>query len=918
MKGGPRKTGFEESHPEDRGTSRLSERGSPDPAGPGFDPGLVYRELDELRGLRARQEAELDSIRRMARELLEQVRRGEHLREHQDEVQARSLEQVEALRARLDGEFSQRIESLVSAFEESRRSHRQSSSTVASVVRRLEGRLQEINGSAPGGGAPEALGPDPRVDLLCQRLDEVSATLSDLVSLPSRLGAVEAGLGQAVAPQDLEARLEALESLPSRLGAVEAGLGQAVAPQDLEARLEALESLPSRLGAVEAGLGQAVAPQDLEARLEALESLPSRLGAVEAGLGQAVGPQDLLARLEALESLPARLEALEASRSQKSHGKSQVAPEVLARLEALEALSARSETPEAPIAADGVRSRLEALESLPDRLEALAAAQGEVPLGTELSARLQALEMMLARQQALESLPARMEALESTRGAVPAGTEISTRLQAVEAALANLEGLEPLTVRLQELEAAQGQVPAGTEIFSRLQNLEGLLPNLQTLDSVAARLEGLESGQGDVPLGTELSARLQALETLFARLQAVEALPARVHALESTQGEVAMGTELSARLQALETLFPRLQVLEALPARLQSLETQVSPEAIDRRLKRTVAALEERLNSTASGRLEQALAEAIQPLEERIESLPEEVQGMVDGLDFTGLTKPLIARLDALADELNKLRRKASDARLVARLDALEAQGTEGRLVRLEKDVRSYAERLDEELAAVFEQNRLRVAEMTDTFHERMATLEEAAERVRELEEATTRSRAETGHVLHAAFERMESLTGKLGRLEDKLSSAPSAPATEDLHELRGAVTHLENRMHFLEASPRHLVPAAPKSRQITYSDSFSAGEDPEEGLAPADIRGLSYGPSGQVLPIPGALGPSAANLEKMVQDVELRLAEQSLEALAESRLLREEYERIRTHLSDLSENLNQHFEAIWDRLERL
>ena len=34
--------------------------------------------------------------------------------------------------------------------------------------------------------------------------------------------------------------------------------------------------------------------------------------------------------------------------------------------------------------------------------------------------------------------------------------------------------------------------------------------------------------------------------------------------------------------------------------------------------------------------------------------------------------------------------------------------------------------------------------------------------------------------------------------------------------------------------------------------------------------------------------------------------------------MLREEYERIRTHLSDLSENLNQHFEAIWDRLEGL
>jgi hypothetical protein len=56
--------------------------------------------------------------------------------------------------------------------------------------------------------------------------------------------------------------------------------------------------------------------------------------------------------------------------------------------------------------------------------------------------------------------------------------------------------------------------------------------------------------------------------------------------------------------------------------------------------------------------------------------------------------------------------------------------------------------------------------------------------------------------------------------------------------------------------------------------------------------------------------------LEQKIQDVELRVVEQALEALTESRLLREEYERIAHHLSELSENLNQHFGAIWDRLE--
>jgi len=522
--------------------------------------------------------------------------------------------------------------------------------------------------------------------------------------------------------------------------------------------------------------------------------------------------------------------------------------------------------------------------------------------------------MMLARLQALEALPDRLGVLESALGSIPDGTELSARLKSVDAALAGLQPLLALPARLEMMESVLLEVPPGGEISERLQALEAVLPNLEKLTPMEVRLQAVESGQGEVPLGTELSARLQALETLFTRIQAVESLPDRVHALESSQGEVALGTELSARLQALETLFPRLQDLEALPARLQSLETQVAPEATDRRLKRTLASLEERLNKTVTERL----AGAVRPLEERLEAVPAEVQEMVEGLDLTDLLAPVVTRLEAVAEDVKNLRRKTTDARLVARLEALEAQGSQDRLARLEKELRSQAVRLDEELAAVFEQNRVRVGEMTGTFDERMATLEEAADRVRELEDATIRSRAETGQVLHAAFERMEALTGKLSRLEDQLSSAPAPAVPEDLHELRGAVTHLESRMHFLEASPRHLAPATPKSRQISYSDSFSAGEDPEEGLASADIQGLSYGPSGQVLSIPGAAEPAAAVLEKMVQEVELRLAEQSLEALAESRMLREEYERIRTHLSDLSENLNQHFEAIWDRLEGL
>jgi len=72
----------------------------------------------------------------------------------------------------------------------------------------------------------------------------------------------------------------------------------------------------------------------------------------------------------------------------------------------------------------------------------------------------------------------------------------------------------------------------------------------------------------------------------------------------------------------------------------------------------------------------------------------------------------------------------------------------------------------------------------------------------------------------------------------------------------------------------------------------------------------------GGLVPPPGVARQDLEALEQKIQDVELRVVEQALEALTESRLLREEYERIANHLSELSENLNQHFGAIWDRLE--
>ena len=580
----------------------------------------LSREVAAIQALRAEQEDRLEGMARLFRDLHEQVRRTEHLREIQAEVEARSLEQVEFLRSRMEGEFFQRVESLAAAFEESRRSHRQSSSTVASVMRRMEARLQDAVGQ-PRPAPPEGIEQESRAE--DSRLEPLSRRLDDLV-----------------------------------------------------VRLEALESHSGRPGG-----SSAVAD---------------------------------------LEGLPARLEALEARSSEG----------LLARLEALEARFAQL---------------------------------GEQQAGALTSADLE---------------------------------ELAQRVGVLEPALGRLERLE-------------------------------------------AHLESLP----------EISVRLDLLENLQERLE---------------QG--AVGTE-------------------------------------------------ERLAGALSVQVDQALLEALAPLNERIDRLPGEVQGLVEGLDFSGLTSPLIRRLDGLADEVQQARILAESSGLQERIQALEAQGLAARLDRVEGEMRRHAERLDEELEAVFEQNRLRVAEMTNAFDERMALLENAADRVRELEEATLRSRAETGHVLQAAFERMEALTGKMGQLEDQVSAAPPPQDPELLHELRGVVTHLESRMHFLEASPRHLVPATLEPAR-TFSSGSGTEEDPQEGLAPAELHGLPVQMSGGLAPPPGVASQDLELLEQKIQDVELRLVEQALEALTESRLLREEYERIAHHLSELSENLNQHFGAIWDRLE--
>jgi hypothetical protein len=448
-----------------------------------------------------------------------------------------------------------------------------------------------------------------------------------------------------------------------------------------------------------------------------------------------------------------------------------------------------------------------------------------------------------------------------------------------------------------------------------------------------ARLEDLESRSEQ--LGKQQAEALKSadLEKLLVRLEGLES---RSEQLGKQQAEALKSTDLeklAKRVRILEPALKRLEVLEAhlesLPefaVRLDVMEVHLESlpeiagrldqlENLQERLEKGAVSTEERLTEALSLQVDQALLEVLPPLNERIDRLPREVQELLDELDFSELTDPLTRRLDVLAEEVQQARHLAESSGLQERVQALEDQGLAARLDRGESEMRRQAERLEEELEAVFEQNRLRVAEMTNAFDERMVLLENAVDRVRELEETTLRSRAETGHVLQAAFDRMEGLTSKLGQLEDQVSAASPPQDSELLHELHGVVAHLESRMHSLETSPSHLAPATPEPAR-TFSSGSGTEEDPQKGLAPAELHGLSAQISGGAIPQPGVVPQDLEILEQKIQDVELRLVEQNLEALTESRLLREEYERIAYHLSDLSENLNQHFEAIWDRLE--
>lgn len=385
-------------------------------------------------------------------------------------------------------------------------------------------------------------------------------------------------------------------------------------------------------------------------------------------------------------------------------------------------------------------------------------------------------------------------------------------------------------------------------------------------------------------LRRELQEETQAsLARLGESLAAVEeGLPERLAALEGRSSSdgleervAALEAELAERLGALERLRPA--------ERLDALESGF-PEALEQRL----SAIEDLLRG-------EGLAELLSPLEDKLLARHEELRADLEAVDFSGLTAPLEDRLQVLAEELERLHQKGAGGG--ADLGVLGP-----RLDRMEREFRQQSDRLDEELEAVFEQNRLRVGELTAAFDERMESLEAAAARVRELEESTIRSRAETGQVLQAAFERLETLTGQLGRLEDQVVTP--LPEVPEIQALKGSLDILQERLQFLESrpQPQPMDPEAmPRTESVHPEEGLST---PEAAMAPPDDLALRT----QLFDV----------VERMVRDLELKVMEQSLEALTESHLLREECERLAADLSVLSERLGRQFAAIWGRLQEM
>lgn len=470
--------------------------------------------------------------------------------------------------------------------------------------------------------------------------------------------------------------------------------------------------------------------------------------------------------------------------------------------------------------------------------------------------------------------------------------EQARELAEVRALRRDLQEQIQLTHHLRETHLEHGaraleRVQALTDRVDRLvAESETSKRNWRQSSEAAAMVVGrLEARMNE--LAERLDGATREMADLGSQLAGLEgSLPERLAALE---GRVS-AEGLADRVAALETrgsadgLAERLESLEAHRAaeRLDALESGL-PQAVEQRL----SAVEELLHG-------EGFEELMRPVEEKLEARHAELRSDLEAVDFSALTAPLDERLQVLAEELDRLRAKGT---------GVDVSVLTPRLERLERDFRNQAERLDEELEALFEQNRLRVAEMTATFDERMELLETAAARVRELEEATTRSRTETGQVLQAAFERLETLTGQLGRLEDQV--VQPLPEVPEFHALKGSLEVLQERLQFLESRP---LPQPMDPEAMPRTEPVA----PEEGLS---------APEAAMVPPPDDLELRTRlfdTVERMIRELELRVVEQSMEALTESNLLRGECERLSADLAVMSERLGKQFAAIWGRLQEM
>lgn len=359
------------------------------------------------------------------------------------------------------------------------------------------------------------------------------------------------------------------------------------------------------------------------------------------------------------------------------------------------------------------------------------------------------------------------------------------------------------------------------------------LSNARALESVQALREELRSEARVEKLAADLE------ETRHNWRQSAQAATAVVARLEGRVEEVAArlrdGVATPEMLDGLRSELAGHEAITELRLALERVETRLEAAEANAGLQQELAALQERLDA---GQVRtQALEERLAQTQEALESLR-------------------------------------------GRLEAQQEEGTPTeRLDRMEKEVRRQAERLDEELDAVFEQNRQRVGEMTESLNSGLAGLEEAMARMHQLEEETARERAETSALLDTTFQRMEALTGHVERLEDNLPAA-------DLRDL-------QTRLEWLESLPR---PADP--------GPAGPGEDPDEGVSVRDSA------------LVASVSPREQDLLQQVRDLETRLLEPSMEALAEARVLRAECERLAEGLMSLSQHVTRQMEAFWQRLE--